>query len=96
MLLKSVQLVVVVGKIQDIKDEHVLNAPVKVLAFILLGNTIFFNCAHDENTFVKSYTLLAVPVAGKYTVCRFVQLEKTELKFIDATVGILVNLTHSN
>jgi hypothetical protein len=62
-----------VGNLHDINAEQELKAVAKVLTFIFDGNTMVFNWTHPAKVLLKLYIDPAVPVAGKYTFCKFTQ-----------------------
>jgi hypothetical protein len=63
-----------VGNMHDINETQEIKVDAKVLTFIFDGKTMFFNCVQDPNVVLKLYIDPAVPVAGKYTFCKFTQL----------------------
>jgi hypothetical protein len=63
-----------VGNMHDINAEQEVKALAKVLTFIFDGSTMVFNWVHEVKQFEKLYMDAAVPVAGKYTFCKFTQL----------------------
>ena len=85
------------GKTHDTNWLQLVNVPANELAFIFDGNTILFNCVQVLKALAKLYVLVAVAVAGKYTVCKERSLWKAlEKSIVDATVGKLLNLTHAS
>ena len=97
MLVKVVHAATLVGNIHDVNEVQDEKVVVKVLTFIFDGKTMVFNCEQLENELLKPYIDPAVPVEGKYTFCKLVQLVKQDvISIAPTTVGILVNFTHSN
>jgi hypothetical protein len=63
-----------VGNMHDINEIQDIKVDAKVLTFIFDGSTMLFSWVQEPNVVLKLYIDPTVPVAGKYTFCKFTQL----------------------
>jgi hypothetical protein len=63
-----------VGNMHDTNEIQDIKVDAKVLTFIFDGSTMLFSWVQEPNVVLKLYIDPTVPVAGKYTFCKFTQL----------------------